>query len=135
MYVCVMKRQRSELGPREKDNFVNLKHVTKNYFLNGSKATPTKYVEQSIERSKIGQTSTANYWYSQQNEYNDISSYFGETEDLPDEVKDPKFFERRRQAICYLFEAMGSPEESVWEDGGIVSDLMIRLNINRNSRR
>jgi hypothetical protein len=105
MYVWrVMKRQWSELGPREKDNFVNLKYVTKNYFLNGSKATPTKYVEQSIERSKIGQTSTAtNYWYSQQNEYNDISSYFGETEDLPDEVKDPKFFERQKQAICYLF--------------------------------
>ena len=64
----------------------------------------------------------------------DISSYFGETVDSPDEVKDPKFHERRRQAICYLFEAMGSPEESVWEGGGIVSDLMIRLNINHNSR-
>ena len=62
------------------------------------------------------------------------AKWVGETVDLPDEVKDPKFYERRRQAICYLFEAMGSPEESVWEDGGIVSDLMIRLNINCNSR-
>ena len=33
-------------------------------------------------------------WDSQENEYNDTSSYFDETGDLPDEIKYLKFYDR-----------------------------------------
>jgi hypothetical protein len=74
------------------------------------------------------------YYSKELNGSFDSLGYYGELLDLPDKSKDPIFFERRRHAICYLFESMGSPEESLWENEGIISDLMIRLNINRNSR-
>ena len=75
-----------------------------------------------------------NYWNSEPGEFIDSIGYYGVSTDLADKVKDPIFYERRRQAICYIFETMGSPEEVVWEDEGMVSDLMERLSINRNSR-
>ena len=43
-------------------------------------------------------------------------------------------YEKRREAICLLFQKMGSPEEDRWEDEGIVSNTMSRLMINPNSR-
>ena len=47
-----VKRQRSDLGERKRNYFVNSKSVPKNYFLNGSKALPIKTAEQSLVRSK-----------------------------------------------------------------------------------
>jgi hypothetical protein len=132
--VAPMKRQRAELGERKKDNYVNSKYIEKNYFLNGSKASPIKTVEQSLIKSKNSLFNMQNYYSKEQYESIDTSGYYGVSVEVADKVKDPFFYERRRQAICYLFEAMGSPEEVVWEDEGIISDLMERLRINRNSR-
>ena len=129
-----MKRQRAELGERKKDNYVTSKYIEKKYFLNGSKALPIKTVEQSLVRSKICSSTNNNYWYSESDVCIDTLGYYGVSVEVADKVKDPFFYERRRQAICYLFEAVGSPEEVVWEDEGIISDLMERLRINRNSR-
>jgi len=139
MYVCMarmasVKRQRSDLGERKKDNFVNSKVCRKNYFLNGSKALPIKTVEQSLKNSTHCRANMQKYYSKEQNESIDTSGYYGESLNLPDKSIDPIFYERRRHAICYLFESMGSPEECIWENEGIISDLMIRLNINRNSR-
>ena len=75
-----------------------------------------------------------NYWNSEPDEYIDSIGYYGVSTDLADKERDPKFYERRRQGICYIFETMGSPEEDAWGDEGLVSDLMERLSINRNSR-
>ena len=44
------------------------------------------------------------------------------------------FYAKRRDAVCILFQMMGSPEEFYWEEEGIVSDIMNRLMINHNSR-
>ena len=76
-----------------------------------------------------------NYWNLEPGEFIDSVGYYGVSMDLADKGKDPIFYERRRQAICYIFETMGSPEEVVWEDEGVLSDLMERLSINCNSRR
>ena len=46
----------------------------------------------------------------------------------------PGFYAKRRDAVCTLFQMMGSPEEFYWEEEGIVTDIMKRLMINQNSR-
>ena len=73
------------------------------------------------------------YYSKALNGWIDTLGYCSEPVELPDKLKDPIFYERRRHTICYLFETMGSPKESLRENEGIVSDLMLRLNINRNS--
>ena len=129
-----LKRQRSDLGERKKDNFVVIKCIKKNCYLNGSKSSPIKTVEQSLIKSKNSRATMQKYYSIGLHGSIDTSGYYGESLNLPDKSIDPIFYERRRHAICYLFESMGSPEESLWEEEGIISELMIRLNINRNSR-
>ena len=123
-----VKRQRSELGERKRNYFVYSQSTNKNCYLNGSKALPIKTVEQSLIRSKNTRATLQKYYSKGLNGWIDTLGYYSEPVELP------IFYERRRHAICYLFETMGSPKESLWENEGIVSDLMLRLNINRNSR-
>ena len=44
------------------------------------------------------------------------------------------FFEKRRDAVCILFQMMGSPEERYWEKEGIITNIMNRMMINQNTR-
>jgi hypothetical protein len=129
-----IKRQRAELGERKRDFFVMSKPNEKNYYLNGTKASPMQTVQQALKKSKISRANMVNYWNSEPGEFIESRGYYGVSMDLADKVKDPIFYERRRQAICYIFETMGLPEEVIWEDEGVVSGLMERLSINRNSR-
>jgi hypothetical protein len=105
-----MKRQRAELGERKRDYYTYSTPIKKNYYLHGSKASPIQTVEKSLDRSKISQASMLNYWNSEPDEYIDSIGYYGVSTDLADKERDPKFYERRRQGICYIFETMGSPE-------------------------
>ena len=119
-----VKRQRAELGERKRDFYINSKPIKKKCYLNGSKASPIQTVVQALVKSKISRACMHNYWNLEPGEFIDSVGYYGVSMDLADKGKDPIFYERRRQAICYIFETMGSPEEVVWEDEGVVSDLM-----------
>ena len=83
-----------------------IQHQSKNYFLIGSKSPPFVTVKLSLSRCKIGQISMQNYWHADLNKSMNNSEFYGEDFDLSDISQDSIFLERRRHAICYLFELM-----------------------------
>ena len=84
-------------------------------------------------KSKNGSKTIRAYWSNMETSQGLHHSFH-----LPEVIEDyseiPGFYIKRRDAICFLFQSMGSPVEDMWVEEGIVSDIMHRLSIKPSSR-